>query len=234
MQRVQQILRRCIDFCPKPWRKTQAKLPSANVNKAHAKSHEEDADIFPTFPPPPPSEILAHQQQYLIKLRRRQYLAPEGIFEDKPLYALYRLYESLVVDHVTGYRNKIEYFWHEHSWLVCEIPDPRDSDPARYAFLAGVTHLLVKAFNNNIKLGLPRDAPAIMSPEQAEEYKARPESSKTYETTPDWAGTVPALAEPLYMRSFDGIVLNGKNDERAEPYFKSKNILFWSPHVLFT
>ncbi|CAF9939028.1 MAG: hypothetical protein ALECFALPRED_007958 [Alectoria fallacina] len=65
---------------------------------------------YPIFPPPPPQEILTRRSQYIAKIRARKYLVPEGELIDTPLYALYRLYDYLVEDHVMGYRNQLEYF----------------------------------------------------------------------------------------------------------------------------
>lgn len=193
-----------------------------------------DKAEFPVFPPPPPLEILNHQSQYVILLRTRLYLLPKDVSKDTPLYALYRLYEYLVVDHVTGYRNQIEYFWKHRDWAVRDIPDPKDQDPSRYAFLACIPALLVSAFNERIKLGLPRDAPSIMSPEQAEAYRTRPESVKAYEEVPQWTQNVQCLPETLVMRSHDNFVMGGFNDPRASDYFKPMNILIWGPHIHFT
>ncbi|KAL8766986.1 MAG: hypothetical protein Q9209_006398 [Squamulea sp. 1 TL-2023] len=64
---------------------------------------------YPKNPPPPPQEILANRAEYDENLRYRKYWPPEGC-SDTPLVCLYRLYEFLVVDDVTGYRNTIEYF----------------------------------------------------------------------------------------------------------------------------
>ncbi len=192
-----------------------------------------DNDCFPIFPPPPPAEINVQRAEYFVILRNRKFWAPKGVFEDTTLYSLYRLYEYLVVDHVIGYRNQIEYFWKQRTWSVHDIPDPEDDNPARYAFLACIPHLLVNAFNRNIKLGLPRDAPAIMSPEQAEEFKARPESMRVYETVPEWTNRVRPLSETLFMRTHDDIVLDGPDDERADIHFKEKNIIMWTPHTFF-
>ena len=59
----------------------------------------------------------------------------------------------LVVDHVTGYRNEIEYFWNQGDWPVKGIPDPKDKDPARYAFLTCSARSMVQVFNVKIKMG---------------------------------------------------------------------------------
>ena len=138
---------------------------------------------------------------------------------------MYRLYEFFVVDHVTGYRNQLEFFWKRRSWAVRDIPDPKDEDPARYAFLACIPALIVSSFNERIKLGLARDTPAIISPEEAEELRTRPESSKKYEELPEWTKPVPALPETLFMPSHDNIVMEVFDDPRASDHFKPKNIL---------
>lgn len=189
---------------------------------------------YQLYPPPAPQEILEHRSEYVMKLRHRKYWPPKGAPADTPLYALYRLYEFLVADDVTGYRNTIEYFCKQRTWAVYDIPDPKDEDPSRYAFLACVPSLLVSAFNERIKLGLVRDIPANMSPEQAEEYRTAPESSKTYEREPEWTKAVPPLEETLFMPSHDGVIMEGSNDPRVSKFFLAKNILIWGPHIHFT
>ena len=185
------------------------------------------------FPPPPPKEFLDYRSEHLATLRARRYLVPEGVTSDTPLYALYRLYEYFVIDHVTGYRNQLEYFWSKR-WLVKDIPDPKDEDPARYAFLACIPALILSAFNERIKLGLARENPAIMSPEEAEYLMTRPDSSNTFEEIPLWPEHVPALPETLSMPSHDNIWMKGVDDPRASGLFKPKNIFLWSPHIHFT
>ncbi|KAI4279697.1 MAG: hypothetical protein L6R38_004975 [Xanthoria sp. 2 TBL-2021] len=185
------------------------------------------------YPPPPPQKILANGAEYIHQLRYRKYWPPENT-PDTPLFCLYRLYEFLVIDDVTGYRNTIEYFCKQRTWAVHDIPDPQDDDPARYAFLACLPALLKAAFNERIKIGLVRDVPAIMSPEQAEAYRTAPESSKTYEEEPEWVKHVKPFEQTLYMESHDGVVMNGFDDPRASDYFKRMNILIWGPHIHFT
>ena len=188
---------------------------------------------YQLYPPPPPQNILATRVEYVHRLRYRKYWPPENT-PDTPLFCLYRLYELLVIDDVIGYRNTLEYFCKQRTWAVREIPDPQDDDPARYAFLACLPALLKAAFNERIKLGLVRDIPAIMSPEQAEAYRTAPESSKTYEEEPEWVKNVKPLEETLYMVSHDGVVMEGFDDPRASDYFKRMNVLIWGPHIHFT
>lgn len=202
-------------------------------NEGHQQA-ESDFYEYPIFPPSSPQEILNHRSEHLSNIRARKYWVPEGVSVDTPLYALYRLYEFFVVDHVTGYRNQLEYFWKQRGWAVKDIPDPKDEDPARYAFLACIPALLVRSFNERIKLGLARDTPAIISPEEAEELRTRPESSKKHEELPGWTKNVPALPETLVMPSHDDVLMEGFDDPRASQWFKPKNIFIWGPHIHFT
>ena len=189
---------------------------------------------YPTFPPPPPQEILQDADQYWAAVSVRKYAAPQGIFEDSSLFALYRLYECIVLDKHFGYRNILEWFWRQSQWPVREIPDPQDPDPTRYAFLACVTYLMVRSFNARVSIGLTRGARAIMMVEEVEEARNRPMSERPYEKVPLWAEKVSPLAEMLSIPTHDGTMLDGKDDERADPDFLAKNILLWTPHIHFT
>ena len=194
---------------------------------------------YPSSLPPPPLEILNDRQEYEFALLQRKYL-PRPLDSDTPLQSLYRLYEAVVLDWNIGIRNEIEYFWRKHQWPIHGIPDPGDADdPARYAMLSCIPALLVDAFNHNIELGLPRDAPAIMTDDEIDEIRQRP---KVYESVPDWTKKVPALAEtlrlPHYISPTDmastalGFIQDA-DDERTSPPFREKNILLWHPHIYF-
>ena len=128
----------------------------------------------------------------------------------------------------------LEWFWRQPNWPVCEIPDPQDDNPARYAFLACVTYLMVKSYNARVAIGLTRGAPAIMTMDEAEEAKNRPENERPYEKIPLWAEKVPPLAKTLSIPTHDGVTLDSKDDERADQDFLAKNILLWTPHIHFT
>ncbi|RMD42826.1 hypothetical protein DV735_g2249, partial [Chaetothyriales sp. CBS 134920] len=137
----------------------------------------------------------------------RKFAAPKGEFEDQPLFALYRLYECFVLDKVRHYRNQLEYFWRQNQWPVSGIPDPQDTDPARYAFLAGVTYLMARSFNARVKIGLTRDAHPIMTMEEAEKAKSVPDELRPYEEPPAWATRVPPLEEVLRIPADDESLL---------------------------
>ena len=206
------------------YRESPSRLPENHVSPLRENS---------VFNPPPPKALLEHRSGYLALLRARGYLVPEGVTSDTTLYALYRLYEYFVIDHVTGYRNQLEYIWFKH-WLVKDVPDPKDEDLARYAFSACIAALILSAFNERMELGLTRETPAILSPEEAEYLRTRPESSKTYQELPLWPEHVPAITETLFRPSHEGVIMNGFDDARASDAFKAKNILMWGPHIRFT
>lgn len=201
--------------------------------------HEEDVyiprpDDYPTFPPLPPRELLRDPSTHFDKIAARKFGGPQGEFEDRPLYALYRFYEFVVLDSVTNYRNCLEAFWRRADWPVGAIPDPAEPDPERYAFLAGCTYLMVRAFNARVKLGLDRSMPSLITPEEAEELRNRPDHLRSYEAVPEWAEKVPPLGELLVVPTHEGEVLAGKEDGRADPDFLAKGILLWTPHIFFT
>lgn len=190
--------------------------------------------VYPHFPPWIPQRILAERVLYMSQIRARSSRIPEGVEEDSPLFSIHRLYERLVLDDTTGYRNEIEYFWWHRNWPVSEIPDPKDPDPARYAMLAGIPCLLVRAFNNNIAIGLARYTPAIISPEKAEALRNTPETEKIYESEPQWALDVPRLKATLEIPVMHGPNLIKPTDEQLDPAFERLNIRLAVPHVLFT
>ncbi|KAI9842910.1 MAG: hypothetical protein M1837_006742 [Sclerophora amabilis] len=147
---------------------------------------------------------------------------------DTPLASLYRLYVDVVDDFTIELRNEIEYFFSQSSWRVAAIPDPKDPDPARYAILSVLPHLLVPAFNRLIARGLPRDAPAIIM--DFEDLERRP---RVLEDVPPWCAGVPGLGDTLKIPNHQGEVLPDRSDERASPEFLVKNILAFKQHTFF-
>jgi hypothetical protein len=149
---------------------------------------------------------------------------------------LYRLYENITLDQNINMRNELESFWYHNSWAIKEIPDPRDPDPERYAVLACITALLVLSFNDRINLGLPRDAPPIITGDLLDKFKTQ---AKILEEAPSWASKVPALGETLKIPHWDRdkhdfVPLEDFTPGKASPDFQSKNILIWQPHIYFT
>ncbi|KAK8050083.1 DNA-binding protein [Apiospora phragmitis] len=178
--------------------------------------------------------ILEDPAQYLSVISSRKSAAPQGILKDSPLFALYRLYEFIVLDRVLDYRNCLEAFWRRRDWPVSGIADPADDDPERYAFLAGCTYLMARSFNQRVKLGLNRNMPTLMIPEEAEAARNVPEHLRQWEEVPQWAKSVPPLSQPYALPTDDGEVLETRQDPRADPDFLAKNTVLWTPHIFFT
>lgn len=174
----------------------------------------------------PPSVQEIQDQNGLLDL---SYRPPYNL--DTPLLALFRLYVALVSGQYLWLRTEVERFWNRHDWKVSEIPDPCDhADPIRYAILATIPYLLIRAFNANIDLGLPRDAPAIWTEEDRREFTARP---KKFESIPTWASEVPALDTPLLLPDAEGRLPSDVSDPKADPDMRRKNILTVRQPVAF-
>ncbi|KAJ4148478.1 hypothetical protein LMH87_002944 [Akanthomyces muscarius] len=223
-----------------PGRRRPADCHTASASSAGPPHTPDDGDYspspadYPVFPPPPPRSILENQTQYWEGITARKFGAPEGVFEDSSLFALYRLYEFLVLDHVIDYRNCLEAFWRQRNWAVQDIPDPKDGDAERYAFLAGCTFLLLRSFNERVALGLRRDNPSLITPEEAEAARNVPDHLRPWEKVPEWAAAVTPLEDTLVIPTLNGTLLTGKSDSKADPDFLEKNILLWKPHISFT
>jgi len=154
---------------------------------------------------------------------------------NSPLTALYRIYEHIMLDQHIEIRNELEAFWFQSDWKVCDIPDPKDPDPERYAVLSCIPLLLCLAFNKRIELGLPRNAPPIFTHDQLDEWRAK---ERQYETAPPWIEAVPSLEQTLTIPHWDNskrdfVALDSLEDERASKQFAAKNILIWQPHIHF-
>ncbi|KAI9652290.1 MAG: hypothetical protein M1831_007076 [Alyxoria varia] len=210
---------------------TMSSTKTGHKNKAQGEDGLIAINDYPVFPPPPPRALLADRDKYIAHVRFRRHRVPFGKAEDTSLYALYRIYECMVLEHVVGYRNELEWFYREHpDWSVKDISDPQDDDHERYAVLSCIPPLMVMAFNNLIKLGLPRDAPPILSWELVDEYKATPESAKKYEKVPAWTNNVPPLPNELVIPRCDESI---PKEESYEPGFKEKNIIMQAAHIFF-
>ncbi|KAK8055753.1 hypothetical protein PG993_000980 [Apiospora rasikravindrae] len=223
------------------WCSTTLRRQKQNSGPAFGEDEDGTQDMFvpcdddyPVFPPPPPRMILEDPAHYLSVISARKFAAPRGVLKDSPLFALYRLYESIVLDRVLDYRNCLEAFWRKRDWPVSEIAAPADDDPERYAFLAGCTYLMARSFNQRVKLGLSRNMPALIIPEEAEAARNVPEHLRQWEEVPQWAKDVPPLSQTYVLPTHDGEVLESKQDTRADPDFLAKNILLWTPHIFFT
>ncbi|KIJ57805.1 hypothetical protein HYDPIDRAFT_171532, partial [Hydnomerulius pinastri MD-312] len=142
--------------------------------------------------------------------------------------SFYRIYEFFVLDWNVAFRNELEYFCCSHpDWSVCDLPDPEDHDPLRYAVLAVLTRLMCTSFNRRVELGLPRDAPPII--EDFEELQARP---KVFERPPEWAERVTSLRERVIIPDAEGNELT-EDDPHISEEFRTMNIIAPTPHIHF-
>lgn len=150
-----------------------------------------------------PDTILNDKEGYerFLRSRTRFPLSRSDTASDR----LYRLYEHLLLNHRFGIRNEIEYFWWESEWLVCDIPDPQDPDAVRYAVLACLPHLLVRAFNCNIERGLHRNVAPILSDVERKDLKLR---EPVVETLPGWASEVPPAPDIIKILNDDNETLD--------------------------
>lgn len=151
--------------------------------------------------------MLSRRELYKDRLGYRKYRGPKLVFEDTPLFALYRLYEWIMTGHVINMRNELERFWWAR-WPVSSIPDPGEQgDPERYAVLACIPALLVESFNERINLGLRREEPhSILSLEEQLAWAATPKNFGTelrparrasaYSPYPAWARTTDDARRP--------------------------------------
>ncbi|GAB1314234.1 hypothetical protein MFIFM68171_04444 [Madurella fahalii] len=170
--------------------------------------------------PPTVSWLLAHRDECSGKRAQTKGATPAA--------SLYRMYEYLVLGHITGLRTEIEYFFNQPSWAVSAIPDPVDPDPERYAILAVLPYYLVTAFNRLIERGLPRGSPAIIAGAAAEEELRGREV--VLEQEPSWAAKGPALSNALTIRD-----RSNKEPEEGtrSKRFLNMNIIVEEPHILF-
>ena len=183
--------------------------------------------------PPQPRELIRGRLEYERPLLGR--FVDEDT--DTPLATIYRIYEHLVLDQHIEIRNEFETLWFKSDWKVCDIPDPCDPDPERYAVLACIPALLCLAFNKRLELGLPRHAPGIFTRDQLEEWRSQ---EREYETEPSWVKSVPALTSTLAIphwnndkREFVTLDDFEKDKDKASKEFERKNILIWQPHIHF-
>ena len=139
--------------------------------------------------------------------------------KDNLLSSLYRLYFFITTDDTIGLRNELEFFFNKAEWAVNEIPDPQDTNPQRYAILAVMPALMVRAFNRLISKGLPRNAPAII-----DDFEALAEQPRVLEEVPAWVHKVPKLDTPLSIPNEKDVFVEGPEDPSACREFLEKGI----------
>lgn len=201
------------------------------LKEENAKQEGGEELLFPSWPPPGPRELISRRDFHLSRLHRQRYRAPEGVFTDTPLYALYRLYEWLLLDHTVNLRNELEVLWWTR-WPVSSIPDPGDQDdPERYAVLSCIPALVVESFNERNRIGLRREEPhSILSIEEQLAWAASPVK---LETVPEWTRNVPPLKSVLHIPLGEAGTPPLIGMDEPDPAFKEKNILMPKPHIHF-
>lgn len=132
-----------------------------------------------------------------------------------PTASLYRMYEYLVVGWDKGLKLEARHFFRQHTWDMKSIPDPKDTDPVRYAIIAALIKYLVRAFNFAIERDVPRDASSI---------------GLVLEQAPEWTRLVPRLKDSFVLRDNVGKV----PEERLWcPEFLKKNIVLEESYAYF-
>lgn len=167
----------------------------------------------PRLPLPRPQELIHDTGLF----DRRYPLIPQirlvSLFvgRDSPQASFYRIYEAFCCRKMAAVSSETEYFWRRAGprWLACEIPDPQDEDPIRYAVLASLAEALVDSFNWRLELGLRRGRQPWV--ERADDGTPAPWIP---EELPSWTRNVPALEDELVI-SPDG----------TGPLFKKRNII---------
>jgi hypothetical protein len=181
--------------------------------------------------PPNPRELLRDRLEHEVPLLNRRIDARTN----NPFAALYRIYEHIMLDQHLQIRNEFEAFWLHRDWKVCQIPDPRDPDPERYAVVACIPALLCRAFNRRIGLGLPRNTPPIFTRTQLDAWRSQ---EREYESEPVWTRDVPQLNDELAIPRWDNekrqfVPLGDSEKDKGSEAFAKKNILIWQPHIHF-
>lgn len=116
------------------------------------------------------------------------------------------------MDGVLDFRDALSAFWRHKGWSVHDTPGPADTNPDRYAFIAGCAYLLVRSFNERIKLGLRRDMSSLIIPEEAGKLRSTPLHLRKWEEGPDWASKVLPLQRTLIIPTYNRDVLEDKED----------------------
>lgn len=171
-----------------------------------------------------PQQQLPPSVEWLLQHRDQHSASTTG---ETPIASLYRMYEYIVLGYNTGLRTEIEWFFDHPDWAVSAIPNPNDTDPARYAILAVIPHFMCAAFNRLIERGLPRGSPAVFDDEEEEELRLRP---IILEELPSWVANVPKLTNTLTIPDVDGSVPDA---EGRSHQFLVMNIVVQQPHVMF-
>ncbi|CAE6457222.1 unnamed protein product [Rhizoctonia solani] len=127
---------------------------------------------------------------------------------DTPIRSLYRLCVGVSAQDHNEIMLEAQYFWHHKDWSIRNVPDPRDSDPVRYAMLASIVEELVDAFNFKLELGLRRGI-AVYDREVVNE-------EVPLEVRPEWVS---------YVGRLDDLVNFCGESDQGSISFQQRNII---------
>ncbi|KAL9623996.1 MAG: hypothetical protein Q9160_001749 [Pyrenula sp. 1 TL-2023] len=194
-----------------------------------------NTNAYPIFPPPAPREILSNVSYWKALILSREHLIPKHEATDTALFALYRMYEHLILNNTSGLRTELQRFWF-NNWAVSSIPDPHDKQqPERYAVLAALPALIALSFNRRIEMGIRRgEATPDEEPSETENEDGG-SGEKEWESVPQWTyGVAPAVSVlKIPHDPREGNTLQDFDDPRASQELAAKNILCWQPHIHF-
>ncbi|KAL3419985.1 hypothetical protein PVAG01_08484 [Phlyctema vagabunda] len=163
---------------------------------------------YPLPEPLAPEEIIGNEALFyrhhpnLFSLR----YIPIWRIRDRPLRAIYRLYEVLMTREFDLLRLECEYMWHQPSpkWSLGSIPDPRDADPIRYAVLASIVEELVRAYNWRLRHGQRKNGKNVRRSIE------NPWPAFDPEVAPSWTASVHPIQEKDLRRLPSDMVQNGQ------------------------
>jgi len=186
--------------------------------------------FFNPRPPLPPSVADLLDDPSSVDRRhpyRNHPSIPSNHLPDSPLASLYRIYEYFVTGRSTLFVVETGWFENNAHWAIQDIPDPKDTDPLRYAILAGLTEILCVGFNRVIATGVPRDTPFIVR--SFEELAAKP---KKFESLPQWALNVASLPEKVFVPNKEGqFVVEDESAYALRRFniYMERQSLLWNP-----
>ncbi|TEY83987.1 hypothetical protein BOTCAL_0023g00060 [Botryotinia calthae] len=183
---------------------------------------------FPLPEPVAPSAIAHNEKLYETRNKHHTTLRNVRVWEarDTPLRSAYRMYEILMMGDYVPLGSETEYFWYQSTekWSLSSIPDPKDSDPIRYAVVACIVEELVHAFNWRLALGMRRSGEHIRRKNEGDPYPPY-----THVVGPEWTSSVPPI-KPDMLRELPSemVTEDGKlvlEERGCDENFEKRNII---------
>ncbi|TGO25168.1 hypothetical protein BPAE_0086g00330 [Botrytis paeoniae] len=151
---------------------------------------------LPLSDPVAPLAIAHNEELYEIRNKYHTTLRNVQVWKarDTPLRCVYRMYEILMMGDCVPLDSETEYFWYQSTekWSLSSIPDPKDTDPVRYAVIACIVEELVRAFNWRLALGMRRNGKHIRRKNESD-----PCPPYTPVVGPDWTRSVPPIEQDM-------------------------------------